>query len=242
MKITTKSNENNLGFFGELCPLSNFYPCKFEYKGIAFHSTEQLIQYQKAKLLGDSRIEHSILTAKSPLECKKLSRDITNFSYKRWMESAKDLCKDGIEAKFVQNPRLMQILLETGHKKLLECTKDQFWGTGVPLNDPQCLIEKCWKGQGLQGIILQEIRHKHQHIAHSVFPFTNPWHSQGPPQLLQPGIVPCDPTTNSSGGMAPVPEIQTPRAQPIAINKLIVASESNTVPNQNSSTNPHQMT
>ena len=33
------------------------------------------------------------------------------------MENAKELCKDGIEAKFVQNPRIMQALLETGHKK-----------------------------------------------------------------------------------------------------------------------------
>ena len=59
------------------------------------------------------------------------------------MENAKDLCKDGIEAKFVQNPRIMQALLETGNKKLVECMKDYLWGMGVPLNDPQCLTEKC---------------------------------------------------------------------------------------------------
>ena len=85
------------------------------------------------------------------------------------MENAKDLCQNGIEAKFVQNPQIMQALLETGNKTLVECTKDYLWGTGVPLNDPQCLTEKCWKGQGLQGL-----------------PTINQWHSQGPPQLLQP--------------------------------------------------------
>ena len=161
MKITTKSDEKSLGFFGELCPLSNFYPSSFEFNGINYHSTEQLIQHQKAKLFGDKHIEHSILTAKSLLECKKLSRDISSFNYKRWVENAKDLCKDDIEAKFVQNPRTMQALLETGNKKLVKCTKDYLWGTGVPLNDPQCLTEKCWKGQGLQGIMLQEIQKKH---------------------------------------------------------------------------------
>ena len=165
MKITTKSDEKSLGFFGELCPLSNFYPSSFEFNGINYHSTEQLIQHQKAKLFGDKQTEHSILTAKSPIECKKLSRNISNFNYKRWMENAKELCKDGIEAKFVQNPQIMQALLETGDKKLVECTKDYLWGTGVPLNDPQCLTEKCWKGQGLQGIMLQEIRQKHMQIA-----------------------------------------------------------------------------
>ena len=34
MEITTKSNADVVGFFGEICPLSNFYPSKFLYKGI----------------------------------------------------------------------------------------------------------------------------------------------------------------------------------------------------------------
>ena len=53
MKVTTKSNENCLGFFGELCPLSNFHPSSFMYNGINYHSSEQLIQHMKAKLCGD---------------------------------------------------------------------------------------------------------------------------------------------------------------------------------------------
>ena len=39
------------------------------------------------------------------------------------MENAKDLCKDGIEAKFVQNPQIMQALLETGNKKLVDALR-----------------------------------------------------------------------------------------------------------------------
>ena len=93
----------------------------------------------------------------------------------------------------------MQTLLETVNKKLVKCTKDYLWGTGVPLNDAQCLTEKCWKDQGLQGIMLQEIRQKHVQIARAVLPTINQWHLQGPPQLLQPGLVPCDPVINSSG-------------------------------------------
>ena len=136
MKITTKSDEKSVGFFGELCPLSNFYPSSFLFHGINYHSTEQLIQHQKAKLCGDKQSEQHILAAKTPLDCKKLSREITNFSFKRWSENAKELCKEGIEAKFTQNPRIMQALLETGDKDLVECTKDSLWGTDVPLNDP----------------------------------------------------------------------------------------------------------
>ena len=198
MKIMTKSDEHHVGFFGELCPLSNFHPSPFLLHGIEYHSTEQLIQHQKAKLCGDKQAERSILSAKAPLECKKLSREITNFSFKRWSENARELCKEGIEAKFTQNPQLMQALLETGHKILVECAKDTLWGTGVPLSDPQCLNKKYWKSQGLLGMILQEIQEKHLAITRTILPPINKWQSQGPPKLLQPGAVPCDPSTFSA--------------------------------------------
>ena len=76
MKVTTKSNENCLGFFGEICPLSNFYPSPFTFNGINYCISEQLIQHIKSKFCGDKHHERSILAAKTPLECKKLSRDI----------------------------------------------------------------------------------------------------------------------------------------------------------------------
>ena len=93
MKITTKSDEHHVGFFGELCPLSNFHPSPFLLHGIDYHSTEQLIQHQKAKLCGDKQAERSILSAKTPLECKKLSREITNFSYKGGLKTQENYVK-----------------------------------------------------------------------------------------------------------------------------------------------------
>ena len=43
-KVTTKENENTVGFFGEINPLSNFYPSTFLYDRIQYISSEQLIQ------------------------------------------------------------------------------------------------------------------------------------------------------------------------------------------------------
>ena len=82
MKVTTKSNEKSLGFFGELCPLSNFYPSSFVFDGISYHSTEQLIQHTKTKFCGDKQSEINILASKTPFECKRLSREISNYNYK----------------------------------------------------------------------------------------------------------------------------------------------------------------
>ena len=39
-EVTTKSNDDTLGFFGELCPFSNFYSAKFIHEGIHYSSSE----------------------------------------------------------------------------------------------------------------------------------------------------------------------------------------------------------
>ena len=181
MKVATKTTEDSIGFFGELCPLSNFHRSPFLYNEVNYHSSEQMIQHMKAKVFGDKVVQKQILDAKTPLKCKHLSKDISNFSLKTWAKKAKDVCKKGLEAKFMQNPRAMQALLETGHKKLVECTYDTLWGNGIPLHQPTCLNQHLWKNQGILGELLQDIRQKHLDLAKVLLPSLNPWFHQGPP-------------------------------------------------------------
>ena len=68
MKVTTKSNDETMGFFGELCPLSNFHHSSFLYNEVEYHSSEQMKQHMKAKLFGDKTAQALILNAKTPLE------------------------------------------------------------------------------------------------------------------------------------------------------------------------------
>ena len=51
--------------------------------------------------------------------------------------------------KFAQNPELKQFLFRTEKKKLVECTTDQFWGTGVAPNDPNAINPTRWGGDGI---------------------------------------------------------------------------------------------
>lgn len=74
VKVATKSTEDAIGFFGELCPLSNFYHSPFLFDEVNYHSSEQMIQHMKAKLFGDKAVQKLILSAKSPLECKQSKR------------------------------------------------------------------------------------------------------------------------------------------------------------------------
>ena len=114
--ISSKNTEKY--FFGELNPLSNFHRAPFTQDGILFHSSEQWIQYQKAKLFHDEDIMDKTLSTGSALECKQLSKEIRNFDPAVWKDQASTLCEPGLIAKFEQNPTLLQQLKSTGDKHL----------------------------------------------------------------------------------------------------------------------------
>ena len=70
--LTSKRNKEVVGFFGELNPFSNFHDITVEVDGIKFHSTEQWIQYQKAKLFGDIETSEKIMKTTRAIDCKRL--------------------------------------------------------------------------------------------------------------------------------------------------------------------------
>ena len=157
-EVSTKSNEDTLGFFGELCPFSNFYPVKFTHNGVTYHSSEQLIQQQKALYFHDNNTATKVMHTKSALACKQLSYTIENYDHQGWINAANERCREGLRAKFIQNPSLLRSLLATGDKLLVECSTDNIWGTGVPLYRWDCLQKKHWTGNGKLSELLMEIR------------------------------------------------------------------------------------
>ena len=80
-EVSTKSNEETLGFFGELCPFSHFYPISFTYNGAMYHSSEQLIQHQKALYCNDYEAVDKIILTKNAITCKQLSYSINNYDH-----------------------------------------------------------------------------------------------------------------------------------------------------------------
>ena len=156
--ITTETDDETLAFFGELNPLSNFHRCTFNIENHKFHSSEQFIQHAKATHFKDNRTAQRILDADTALETKKLGRDVTGFNSKEWSRVMEDKCYPGIKAKFEQNRGFLNLLLSTGRKTLVEATIDNVWGTGVPLQDNDCLKKRKWKSIGLQGKMLMRIR------------------------------------------------------------------------------------
>ena len=77
-------------------------------------------------------------------DCKEIVRDINNFDKKEWSSVAEHLCEPGISQKFLQNRKLMTILLETENKTLVESSFDDIRGTGIHIASRDALTRDKW--------------------------------------------------------------------------------------------------
>ena len=95
-KVTTKENADTIGYFGEINPLSNFYPAPFTCDGVQNISSEQFIQASKAKYFDDADTYNQIMGCSTSLECKRIARSIRNVDIARWELVAGNICQPGI--------------------------------------------------------------------------------------------------------------------------------------------------
>ena len=164
-KISSRSNEEVYGFFGELNPLSNFHHAPFTYNNFTYHCSEQFIQKQKAEMFKDKAAIRRIEQAPNGLACKLQGSKVSNFKKTQWDKKAKELCKPGIKQKFLENRNALMTLLNVTKKKaIVECTKDTVWGCGMALHDENCLVKTEWTQQGIMGEMLEEIRKELSHL------------------------------------------------------------------------------
>lgn len=146
------------GRITETC-LSQWFNCKFVVDGQEYHTAEQYMMMQKARLFGDDEIFNAIFFANSPREYKALGRKIKNFDDKVWNEHKYDIVVSGNKAKFSQNIDLKNFLLSTGDAILVEASPyDKIWGIGLDKETAKAGIIDDWKGQNLLGCALMDVR------------------------------------------------------------------------------------
>lgn len=131
-------------FRGDYEFLSNFYPAKLLFDGIAYYNAEAAYQAQKcsdpaqrkqfAKLYSD--------------ESKRFGRSVV--VREDWEKIKVDVMQQVVRAKFEQNPRLAEMLLATGDIPLQEGNTwhDVFWGVDL----------KTGEGKNHLGQILMQLR------------------------------------------------------------------------------------
>lgn len=114
---------------------------------------------QKAKCFRDEVIAKQILEINDVAEIKSLGRKVLGYDDHIWSGMRQIIVYEGLLAKFLQNKRLKENLLNTGDSVLAECAvKDCIWGIGLSMNDPRRLDQKQWKGQNLLGYSLMLVR------------------------------------------------------------------------------------
>lgn len=129
-------------FRGEYSFLSNMYTCDILYGNIQYHSAENAFQGSKC-IDQDTKVYISLLTpSRSKQEGKKvILRD-------DWERVKDTVMAEIVLEKFIQNPDLLEKLINTGDRELVEGNtwKDFYWGrcNGV--------------GQNKLGRILMQVR------------------------------------------------------------------------------------
>lgn len=114
------------GFFGENRWLSNFWYAKFTLGEYEYDTVEHYYQSLKS----DDPEEAAIIRAVStPAEAKRLGGQVKHLNA-RFMTTRRSIMNAGVEAKYQQNPELMQKLLDTGEQYIQETNTwgDTFWG------------------------------------------------------------------------------------------------------------------
>ena len=147
------SKDSKFGF------LSNWYDSPFENNGVYYPTSEHYMMYQKSLLMGDLQIASDVLKAKTPKQAKMLGRKVKNWDEELWIENREQIMYDACLAKFQSNPNLLQKLLDTAPKNLVEASPyDKIWGIGMKSTDKGVNDPKNWKGLNLLGKTLDRVR------------------------------------------------------------------------------------
>lgn len=120
---------------------------------------EQYMMAEKARLFKDDEILEQILKSNNPKQIKELGRKIKNFNEDVWKRIRYSIILNGNFAKFLQNEELMEFLLQTKNKVLVEASPyDRIWGIGMSVDNKNINNPLLWKGQNLLGFALMEVR------------------------------------------------------------------------------------
>lgn len=92
-----------------------------------------------------------------PYAIKQCAYDVPQTD--QWTSSEVDTMRAIVYAKFTQNRRLGERLRQSTFTHFYECTKNLFWGTGVPLpNSGREIDHTTFEGENHLGLILADVR------------------------------------------------------------------------------------
>lgn len=108
---------------------SQWYPSKFTINNIEYNCAEQYMMAKKALLFRDKESYNKIMNSKDPSYQKQIGRKVKNFDVDKWNSKCREYVYEANYAKFTQNPKMLEELLSTGDKEIVEASpEDKIWG------------------------------------------------------------------------------------------------------------------
>lgn len=100
-----------------------------------------------------------ISNSDTPAKAKQLGREVKGFNQDIWDKKCDAVVEEGSYQKFKQNDKLLQVLLGTGERQLVETSpNDRLWGVGFNSDDAEG-NEHEW-GQNKLGKALERARER----------------------------------------------------------------------------------
>ena len=140
-------------------PFSQWYPSVFMINGIQYGCAEQYMMCGKARLFGDEEALAEIMASDDPKTQKRIGRRVKGFDVAQWEAVARDVVREANLAKFSQNPRLYQYIMDSGDRTIVEASpEDRVWGIGRGAWEPNNEDESTWNGTNWLGEVLMQVR------------------------------------------------------------------------------------
>lgn len=156
---------NRVYFWGtqdEVGYLSNWALVSFCFGGLPVANSEQAFMLCKATVFNDAVSYDKLTRTTNPAEAKKIGRAIKNFDAAEWDKWKLSAMYDANFYKYTQNPKLLQLLLDTGDAELVEASpKDNVWGSGLSKAEHlarEAVGDYTYPGQNLLGKVLTRLR------------------------------------------------------------------------------------
>ncbi|WP_429037737.1 NADAR family protein [Aeromonas media] len=159
--MATITNENFVLFWRSDSIYSNWHTrnCSFIWRGVRFFNSEAALMYAKAEFFGDRKNMARVLANQNPYDAKGFGRDVTPYVDAQWAAARYQVMVEILIEKFSQNKHLLEQLLATGNRTLVEASpSDTTWGVGLAPENPLAQDPSKWRGQNLLGKALMEVR------------------------------------------------------------------------------------
>lgn len=138
--------------------IPEFIVTDFPDKEYKFTCCEQWMMFNKAVLFGDTATANMILKIGNPARIRRMGRTVKNFNQKKWDEFKVRIVERGTYLKFLQNPDMLEHLINTPGIIAEAAPWDNVWGIGMSAWNSDSGDMSKWKGENLLGFTLTKVR------------------------------------------------------------------------------------